>query len=522
MNLRIPFVILLVVCTATTAPGLELRPLGVHETGVFDESAAEIVQYHPDTKRLYVTNGNLGGVDVISLADPSAPRRLFGIEAGPGESVQSVAVSKDLVALAVAAPEKTDPGKVVFFRPDGRFLAEVEVGPQPDMVTFTPDGKVLLSANEGEPSEDYAVDPRGSVSIIDIPGPSESFGRALNLGFEGIYPSALTGIHPGNPSSSLAQNLEPEYIAVAPDGSIAMVTLQEANAVAIIDLSDRTIRRVVGLGFKDHREHPFDASDRDDGIRIRPWPVFGLYQPDSIIAFSVGGETFFATANEGDSREYGRWNEETRVGDLALDPTAFPKARDLQRDRNLGRLKTTAILGDDDGDGDHDRIFAFGGRSFSILDRDGNTVFESGDWIEKRLAELLPDSFNSDNDENDSFDERSDDKGPEPEALAFARIDGRAVLFVGLERTSSLLAFDVSDPASPAWLGFANPRDFSGDAEKGTAGDLGPESMVVIPAAESPSQTPLLVVANEVSGTTRIHEIVMDPSGGNPPPDSAK
>ena len=40
-----------------------------------------------------------------------------------------------------------------------------------------------------------------------------------------------------------------------------------------------------------------------------------------------------------------------------------------------------------------------------------------------------------------------------------------------------------------------------------TAGDLGPEGLVFIPAAQSPNGRPLLVVGNEVSGTTAVLQL---------------
>ncbi|MEM0965411.1 MAG: choice-of-anchor I family protein, partial [Verrucomicrobiota bacterium] len=315
---------------------------------------------------------------------------------------------------------------------------------------------------------------------------------------------------PGNPASSLSQNLEPEYIAVSPDGSIAMVTLQESNAIAIIDLEKKEISDLVGLGFQDHSKVPLDASDKDDSVIIRNWPTFGLFQPDSIVAFTVDGELYFATANEGDARDYDAWSEEARAKDLTLDSTVFPDAETLLQDDNLGRLKVSTNAGDIDDDGDYDIIFNYGGRSFSILDADGALVYDSGSVIEERLAIAEPDNFNSNNDENDSFDSRSDDKGPEPEAIAFAEVDGVPHLFVGLERVGGVAIFDVSDPKQPTWAGYFNNRDFSGNAEEGTAGDLGPESIIFIKGEESPTGEPILAVANEVSGTVTLFSIEKD------------
>ena len=502
----------LILLPAISASALTLKPVGTWKTGVFDESAAEILQFDPESKQLYVVNGDLPGIDVIDISDASNPTRSFSITIDSlGADVQSVAVHEGLVALAISADPNTDPGLVAFFDREGNLLSQVEVGALPDMVTFTPNGKMLLCANEGEPSDDYSIDPEGSVSIIEIPSDlSAGFPEAVTLPFTAFDGMEIEGISPGNPNSSLSQNLEPEYIAVSPDSQMAMVTLQESNAVGIIDLNEMAITAIVGLGFQDHREIPFDASDKDKEIRIRNWPVYGLYQPDTITAIEIGGELYFATANEGDARDYDGWSEEVRVKDLTLDTEAFPNADELLSKKNLGRLKVTNTLGDIDGDGEYEELYNFGGRSFSILDANGALIYDSGSLIEEKLAELIPENFNSNNDENDSFDKRSDDKGPEPEAITSAVIDGTPLLFLGLERVGGIMAFDLSDPTAPEWLTYVNTRNFSGDPAKGTAGDLAPEGMIVIPAKESPTGSPLLAVAFEVSGTVTLFEIITE------------
>ena len=226
--------------------------------------------------------------------------------------------------------------------------------------------------------------------------------------------------------------------------------------------------------------------------------------PDSIAAYTVDGATYLVTANEGDARDYDGYGEEARLADLVLDATVFPNAADLQREENLGRLRVSTASTDSNGDGLVDRIAAFGGRSFSIWDAAGNLVFDSGDAIERITAELLADVFNSSG-ENETFDERSDDKGPEPEALAVAELDGRTYAFVGLERIGGIMVWDISDPRAPVYVTYANNRDFTVASE--SAGDLAPEGIQFIPADESPTGQPLLLVANELSGTTTVWAI---------------
>jgi hypothetical protein len=254
-----------------------------------------------------------------------------------------------------------------------------------------------------------------------------------------------------------------------------------------------------------------DASDKDDAIRINLYDgVVGLYQPDAIAAYRYKGQTYIVTANEGDARDYDTFSVEARVKDLDLDPTRFPNADELQDKEVLGRLTVTDTLGDIDGDGDYDRLYAFGARSFSIFKatrRGMIPVYDSGDQFEQIVAAALPADFNADNDENGSFDSRSDAKGPEPEGIALGAIGRRTYAFIGLERIGGIMVYDITCPYAPQFVQYINNRDFEGDAEAGTAGDLGPEGITFIPAKQSPDGQPMLAVANEVSGSTTLYRI---------------
>ena len=492
---------------ALPAAALTLEPLGTYETGVFDEGAAEITAYDPVTRRLFVVNGADSAVDILDITDPAAPEKIGTLDiADHGAAPNSVAVSAEgVVAIAVQAESPQDDGVVVFYIADGLFVGTADVGPLPDMVTFTPDGRTALVANEGEPADDYSIDPPGSVSIIDI-----EFLTVRTVDFTEIFPGDLdVSVHlPGAPDTEIIDTLEPEYIAVTPDGATALVALQENNAIAVIDIGTASLVGVFGLGYQDFTQITADMSDKDGGINLRNWPVFGLFQPDAIAVFEHDGALHVVTANEGDARDYEGYSEEVRLADLTLDPETFPNAAELQADENLGRLKVTSALGDYDRDGDHEEIFAFGARSFSIYEVDprgpfGRQVFDSGDTIATRTAELFPSWFNSEGTEA-SFDQRSDDKGAEPEGLALGMIDGRRYAFIGLERLSVIVVYDITDPRRSSWVGAFHNLDPEGDPEEGTAGDIAPEGLLFIPGEDSPTGAPLLVVANEVSGTTTI------------------
>jgi len=492
-----------------------LTVLSTYDNGGFDEGAAEIAAYDPISQQVFVTNAESNTIDWLYIGNPAAPELKGSIDLSPyGGGVNSVAVNgAGLVAAAVEADDTQAPGSVVFFAANGRFLAQVPVGPLPDMVTFTPDGLRVIVANEGEPNDDYSIDPAGSISIITLAGSVTALdlGDVQTLSFDGFSADDLVqnGVRIFGPGASAAEDLEPEYIAVTDDGQTAYVTLQENNAVAVVDIPGGEIEGIITLGTKDHSrpENAMDASDEDGAINITPRPTLGLYLPDAIAAVNVNGIDYFLTANEGDAREYEGFIEEARVADVTLDPTAFPNAAELQAESNLGRLKITTTLGDTDGDGDFDELYSFGARSFSVWSETGTLVWDSGSELERITAERLPDNFNSTNDENNSFDDRSDDKGPEPEGITTGQIGDTLYAFVGLERVGGIMVYDITDPTAPEFVTYTNNRNFSGDAAAGTAGDLAPEGLLFISAAESPTGEPLLVVTNEVSGTTTIYSL---------------
>ena len=509
---------LITVLNSVAIAQINLQPLGTYQSGLFDESAAEIVAHDPNTQRLYVVNANSGNIDVLDIYYPANPTLLFQIDTAPyGDGANSVAVHNGIVAVAVQTDPSQAPGTAVFFNQDGEFLSAVTVGALPDMLTFTPNGQYVLVANEGEPDEycltdtDNEGDPEGSVSVINL------MNGAAHLTQDDVRTADFSSftrdnIHPDirifGPEASVAQDLEPEYIAVDPDSSRAWVALQENNAIAVLDIASATITDIFPLGYKDYaQDNALDPSDKDDGIHIANWPVSGMYQPDAIAAFEADGETFIITTNEGDARDYECFSEEVRVEDLTLDPTVFDDPDFLQQPENLGRLKTTIATGDADGDGQHEAIVNYGARSFSIWSADGHLVFDSGSDFEQYTAELIPDDFNATNDENASFDNRSDDKGPEPEGVAIGRVGDHVYAFIGFERVGGIIVYDITDPYQPMFVQYVNNRDFAGNAEAGTAGDLGPEGMLFISAENSPTGTPLLVTGNEVSGTTTIFSV---------------
>ena len=509
---------LTVTARATPPPrSIQLNPIGTHATGVFDQSAAEIPAYDPATRRLFVVNAQAAGIDVLDISNPAAPVSLGSIDLKPyGNVVNSVDVRDGIVAVAVENAVKTNPGTVAFFRAsDGAVLSTVTVGALPDMLTFTPNGRFVLVANEGEPNDAYTVDPEGSISVIDMSGGAlhvtQADVRTADFtAFNGVALDPSIRIY--GPGATVAQDIEPEFITVSHDSRTAWVSLQENNALAVIDINAASVDSLIGLGFKNHDllGQGLDASDSDStvngGINILNWPVHGMYQPDGIASYRVGGNTYIVTANEGDTRSYTGFDEVRRVSSLTLDPAVFPNFATLQLPAKLGRLNVTRANGNTDADAQFERLFSFGTRSFSIWTADGRQVFDSGDDFEQITATALPSRFNANHTSN-SKDNRSDDKGPEPEGVAIGKAYGRTYAFIGLERIGGIMVYDISDPFSPSFVQYVNTRNFSQTPGPNSGGDLGPEGVIFIKADDSPIGKPLLVVAHEVSGTTRVFEV---------------
>lgn len=554
-----------------TPETIKLSVLGHYKTNIFAESAAEIPAYDAASKRLFVVNAQKGLVDVLDASKPEQPVHIAELSARDylaDSEVNSVAVQNGIVAIAVQAKNKTDAGLVVFFNAkDLSFMSKVAVGSLPDMLTFSPNGKTVLVANEAEPNDDYSIDPEGSVSIIDIqdikqPKASIADFRAWNSQKADLM---AKGVRIFGPNATVAQDLEPEYITISGDSKTAWVTLQENNAIARIDIAQQKVTDIYPLGYKDHgvMGNELDVSDKDSKIDIKTWTgLVGMYQPDSIANYQVNGQTYLVTANEGDSREWLKDEDAYFAGNLAqgyvenirmkhlfnskgfnaegdypahlqkiangvkgakLNPVTFAycgatatEAGDCRKDGNLGRLNIAWNMGyqtnadgspklDTNGRLTYDKLYAYGARSFSIWNTQGQLVWDSGSEFENKISELFPNYFNTDH-EAVSLDDRSDNKGPEPEGITLGTIGAKTFAFIGLERMSGVMVYDMTTPMQPKFVEYFTTRNFV-ETDSAKQGDLGPEGLIFIAAKDSPNGKPLLVVGNEVSGSTAIYQV---------------
>lgn len=503
-----------------------------------DGGVMEIVDYNTVTGWAYAVNGQTGYLTAIALKDMTDSENVDLLDGNDIDvkalveancegftygDMTSVAVSADGTKLAVAvqAAGYADNGRVAVFtcNADGTltFTAAYETGVQPDMVTFTPDDTKLLTANEGEPREGYgdgATDPAGTVTVVNV-----TDGSAVHIGFT-AYDSAeerqkLTDagiiLKKGTDPS---EDLEPEYIAAG--NETAYVTLQEANAIAVIDLDRARVTGIYSAGYEDHSKVAVDIDKKDESYNPKTYgSLRGIRMPDSIALYSADGTDYLITANEGDSREWSDYlNESERnFKDGETSPSGKITAE------NSGLTGKVVFFDSSDYDGLDDGLdYLFGGRSFTVYRAGENgltEVYDSGSEFEEKTAAYVPENFNCSNDDK-TIDDRSGKKGPEVESVAVGTVGEKTYAFVGLERVGGVMVYDITDPEQSSFVNYINSRDFSEDI----AGDDSPEGLCFIPAADSENGSAYLLASCEVSGTVAAYRVtegtVQEPGGEGP------
>ena len=487
--------------------------LSSYSTGYTDPEGgvAEIVKFNKENNCMYLVSGKTQTLDIVKVnahgstelvkkVDIAALGTANGFSAGDITSVD-VNTGRDLVAIAVQNADYTDNGVIVTLDYEGNFVAKYEAGVQPDMVTFSPNGNCILSANEGEPREGYeATDPMGSVTVVDLNSKT-----VQTITFETFDSSRAQLVENGvllKSGAAPSVDLEPEFIAVSSDSKTAYVTLQENNAVAALDLTSGTWKYVKGLGFKDHSAegNALDL-DQDGKIDIRNEAVYGVYMPDGISVVTIGGKDYLITANEGDAREWGDYEN--------IDSDKLVLSDGEKAGKKIEYLDTSKTDGLESG-----KTYILGGRSFSIWNADTlKQVFDSGDDFEVITAAEFPEHFNSGHDEA-GLDKRSHKKGVEPESVSVLETNGKIYAIVGLERMGGIMVYDISDPDKAVYADYLNVRGFSETVtDLDCLGDLGPEGICTISAEDSPTGNAMILVANEISGTVtvaQIEKVVLD------------
>lgn len=490
---------------------------GRYSTGTpnADGGVEEIVAYNPENQCAYAVNGQTGELEKIDLAalgsGAEKPLTLTSEKIPVKEILEtefadftygdmtSVAVSplRAQLFVAVQAQGYTDAGKIAVFDLDGNYICAYDAGVQPDMILVNEESGLVLTANEGEPREGKnAADPQGSVTILDLQQQ-----EAVTVDFTAFDAQREALADAGvvlRKGTQPSEDLEPEYIAVA--GDRAFVSLQENNAVAVLDLTTRAFTGVYSVGLEDYSKTAIDIDKGDEQYAPKTYDnLFGIRMPDGIAAFEADGKTYIITANEGDSRS--DWGEGDDSLENEIEGKESPNG-DIVTDKKVVYFDASQYDGLDE-----TKNYLFGGRSatvFEVTDNGLVEVFGTTNEFERITAEKLPDNFNCSNDDK-SIEDRSGKKGTEPESVTTGTIDGRTYAFIALERIGGIMVYDVTSPAEAFYVNYVNTRDFSEDI----AGDVAPEGLCFIPAQDSPTEAPMLLVANEVSGTVATYDLAL-------------
>ncbi|MCX7743046.1 MAG: choice-of-anchor I family protein [Flavobacteriales bacterium] len=496
---------------------IQLQHIHSYQVGAAGTNSSEISAYDASNQRLYIANSVANKLEILNMSNPYNITPIASIPLGAYGKINSVIAHNGIVALALENNNPQLNGFVVFMDQNGNYLNQVTVGAMPDMLTFTHDYSKILTANEGEPNANYTVDPEGSVSIIDISGGITTLTQAnvTTVGFTSFNANITSlrnaGIRIYGPSATVAKDFEPEYITIDPTNTKAYITLQENNAIAVLDIPTATITNIYPLGYKDHSlpGNALDISDQGGNIHIANWPIKGMYMPDAIASYEFAGQLYLVTANEGDARDYPpAYSEEIRLGNSSyiLDTAIFgDMTKVLKPNLNAGRLTVTNATGDANNNGKFEEIHVFGTRSFSIWNATtGSLVYDSGDDFEQiTLADPVYGAiFNADH-SGVTIKNRSDNKGPEPEGVVLATINDTVYAFVSMERIGGIMIYNITNPANPQFVQYINNRSTT----NATLGDRGAEGIIYIPYTQSPIDTGLVIISNEVSSTISVYKV---------------
>lgn len=487
-----------------------------------DGGVTEIIDYNHTTGWAYVVNGQSGSLTAIAIKDIEKKNKidlLDGYDIDIKSIVQengfqygdmtSVGVSQDGKTLVVSIQAKAtkDNGRVALFdcNQDGTLTLKktLEVGVQPDMVLFTKDDAQILIANEGEPRDGYSgtEDPKGSISVVDT-----QTGEVKNVDFTPFDSQRDQLVEKGiviKKDTLPSTDFEPEYMAVS--DTKAYITLQEANAIAMLDLKSLTIENIYSVGFEDFSKVAIDIDKKDEKYNPKTYSSLkGIRMPDAISVYTVNHIDYLVTANEGDSRDWNGYSNEVEInfgkGESSLTGQITSE--------NSGITGKTIFFDTNDYDGlNQDNDYLFGGRSATIFKLENQLlqeVYTTENDFESKTAKYLADYFNCSNDTN-AIDDRSGKKGPEAEAVTIGQIEDTTFAFIGLERIGGVMVYDITNPEKPSFVNYLNSRDFS----ETILGDDSPEGMQFVSASESVTGQPQLFVAYEVSGTVGVYDFTL-------------
>ncbi|XP_060075891.1 uncharacterized protein LOC132555559 [Ylistrum balloti] len=510
----------------------------------YNSGSATQSAYDPNQHVVYVIGGNL--LHAYDISDPSNPTMILKTMIMDVELLDVEFCGNHLLVSMDNLLNKENGMVKVYRRYDKMkqtldVVHTITVGSLPDMILPTSDCQTIVVAVEAEAyyNGTHFVDPEGAVGLINfqpLQGAESKFSytrldfKKFNTQWQDLVARGVRFVYREN-NNSFSNDVEPEFITFSKDEKIAYVGLQENNAVAEVDIINEEIVAIHPLGYKNWTNSKLDASDEDNAVNIRAWPVMGMYLCDSIKAIHLGDKSYLLTANEGDTKDYsdipgaGGFSEQSRVSHLAIaESSEIAKWAErngfngtLQSNDNLGRLSVSNLEGKVGNT--YDVLYAFGGRSMSIFDlATFDLVHDTGSEVEEMIAmEHLP-MFNADGKQNDEIvsstkDSRSDNKGPEVEGVEAAQIGDTTLVFLGIERPGLIAVYSISDDITSLkfesmWTGITRSDEtFSDLYDKRAISSVDPEDLRFVPTQHSPNGKPLLLSTGTVSGTVSILEV---------------
>ncbi|WP_020061526.1 choice-of-anchor I domain-containing protein [Bacillus sp. 123MFChir2] len=275
----------------------------LERTAIFQmpSGKAEIAASSSDGKTLVVTEADLGQISILSIENLQDIQlkgtvSLKGIH--PEAEVTSATITPDGKYAFVAFRTgdnlyNANKGKIAVVELSSKNIVKTyEVGVGPDSISLSKDGTKLVVCNEdeeGDPNDGNEVNMKktkrpGTISIITFPS-----GDVL----QGIHHELSIDISQIGNGTVYKHDPQPEYVAISPNGEKAAVTLQENNAVAIVDLQGQYIETIFGLGTTKHK-----ADLQNDGVVSFQDEIIARPEPDGVTWDPSG--RFLITANEGD------------------------------------------------------------------------------------------------------------------------------------------------------------------------------------------------------------------------------
>ncbi|XP_002739468.1 mesenchyme-specific cell surface glycoprotein-like [Saccoglossus kowalevskii] len=533
-------------------------PYGFDDNGepMFEmgRGAAEQSAFDDLNNIIYVI-GETGLIHVVDVSDPKSMKLVHTVT--QNNVLSDVEVCGSYVAITMLDDFVPGNGNLLLYslydplKESMELMYMLQVGPNPDSLKCTSDGKTIIVANEGEAGTNEFgnfEDPEGSVSIIKLSSGDLSVDpliitqdtawlNVFNDKADEYVANGVRWIYHGEGSGQMttfSQDLEPESMTLSEDETTAYVVLQENNAIAVLDMITGEFKELYALGFKKWDTTLIDASDKDGGINLHYWPIYGMYQPDTIKYFTIAGQEYIATANEGADKEFyvtadytfaeGLRGEDFVLGNMVSETVSDAMFLALSDETLLGRLQFSTVDGQSmDDPTKYEEFYSYGSRSFSVFRvSDMSLVFDSGDEVERMHAVVYPTIFNTkfeqaDMDVNgpeDEMDKSSDKKGPQPESMAIGHVGSKTVFFFGCEKPSTIVMYSVIEGYDPIFESIYRAGELDGTYEElyqsRQVGDTDPEDVRFVDVAKSPIGRAMLIVTGSLSGTLSTYEVLDD------------